>query len=232
MNCNMKNSDFYKNEIPLLSNVTNSKTNYFKIKEFCLVNIEVKILKSDIIKSIYMKAKFIFCAMFICLFVLVSQGQNKGTTKPKEQKVPLRDRLSFGGNFGLQLGNPTLIDLSPTVGYRVTEKFMPGLGVTYIYYGFNSGGQRYSTNVYGGTAFARYNILQQLFLHTEFEMLNYQAFDENGRQWVPAWLAGGGYAQPLGASSSVNIMVLWNLLERADRPSLYNNPIIRVGVNF
>lgn len=33
-----------------------------------------------------------------------------------EAETPFRDRLYFGGNFGLQLGTSTFVDVSPLVG--------------------------------------------------------------------------------------------------------------------
>lgn len=178
-----------------------------------------------------MKNFVISIAVTALIHLVPTHTMGQGSKKA-EEKIPLSERLSFGGNLGLQIGNPTLIDVSPTLGYKVTPKFMPGIGLTYIYYGYTYSGQYVSTHVYGGRLFARYNVWQQLFLHTEFEMLNFEDYQTNGRQWVPAWLAGGGYTQSLGGHSTVYIMVLWNLLESATKPSLYNNPIIRVGINL
>jgi hypothetical protein len=41
---------------------------------------------------------------------------------------------------------------------------------------------------------------------------------------------GGGYRQPLGENSSLNILLLYNLNQ--DRNSPYQNPIVRIGFGF
>jgi len=49
----------------------------------------------------------------------------------------ISDRLQFGGNIGLQLGNPTTVLVSPSIGYVPSaewfdDRLMYGLGITYI----------------------------------------------------------------------------------------------------
>src|SRR5262245_12495917 len=80
------------------------------------------------------------------------------------------DRLYFGGNFGLQFGDQTLVDLSPLVGYRLTEKLSVGVGATYIYYHFEDPYHyypSYSTHIYGGSIFTRYYFLENIFGQVE-----------------------------------------------------------------
>lgn len=173
------------------------------------------------------KLKGIF---FLAMVIQVLHAQEA----KEKTKAPWKDKVSIGGNLGLQFGNPTLIDVSPTLGYRVNEKFMPGIGATYIYNSWRDfDGNRSQISVYGGRLFARYTVIQNLFVHGEYELLNFPLFADNtDRQWVPALLVGGGYSQRLGERSSINVMILWNVLQDGTRPSLYNNPIIRVGFNL
>ncbi|MBK8847430.1 MAG: hypothetical protein IPO27_13140 [Bacteroidetes bacterium] len=167
-------------------------------------------------------------------FLVVLMQVCAAQEKKEKTKSPWKDKISVGGNLGLQFGNPTLIDVSPTLGYRVNEKFMPGIGATYIYNSWRDfDGNRSQISVYGGRLFARYMVISNLFLHGEYEVLNFPLYADNtSRQWVPALLVGGGYSQQIGNRSSVNVMILWNVLQDGTRPSLYNNPIIRVGFNL
>jgi hypothetical protein len=148
-------------------------------------------------------------------------------------------RIFTGGSLGLQFGNATYIDVSPIVGYRITDRLQAGLGATYIYYKFKDTFYNYSyeTSIYGGRTFARYFILENLFAHTEYEILNMEvpkiignSYQGTKRENITSVLVGGGYAQPIGENSALLLMLLWNLTE--DQFSPYQNPIVRVGVNI
>jgi hypothetical protein len=130
----------------------------------------------------------------------------------------------------LQFGSYTFIDVSPVIGYRFTEKFASGIGVTYKYLSIRDYYGSFSTNIYGGSVFSRYYFLQNLFGHFEYEVLNLEAFDLEKRINITSVLGGAGYRQMLGPRSAVEILALWNFNESAY--SLYNNPIIRGGFNL
>jgi len=142
------------------------------------------------------------------------------------------DRIFTGGDVRVDIGNvETVIELSPIVGYRFTEKLRAGVGLTYIYYenkNFN-----FSSNVYGGRLFGQYNIWENLFAHTELELLNLGRYDLAGnsdRIFVPGVLVGGGYQQSLGGNSGASVMILYNITQSPYTP--YPNPVIRIGFNI
>ena len=149
----------------------------------------------------------------------------------------LSDKVFFGGNLGLQFGTVTSIDVSPIGGYRPIDDLYLGLGLSYKYYKDNSY-LDLSTQIYGGSIFARYVFFTNFFVHTEFEELNLeqQYFDalnkypDQNRFWIGSFLVGGGYIQPLGERTAATITILFNLNESANSP--YQNPIVRIGFNF
>lgn len=146
-------------------------------------------------------------------------------------KSNIWDKVYFGGNLGLQLGTSTFVELSPLAGYRFTEKFSAGVGLTFQYYHYNDGYYDLETNVFGGRVFGRYMFTDYLFGHVEYEYLNLEAFDFYRRRVdVESFLAGGGYMQRLGGNSAVVAMILYNFTESAYTP--YQNPIIRIGINI
>ena len=56
----------------------------------------------------------------------------------QEEEPPVKDlqfnqRLVYGGGFGMQFGNVTLLDLSPSIGYRVSDQLTLGTGISYKY---------------------------------------------------------------------------------------------------
>ncbi|MBI9037538.1 MAG: hypothetical protein JEY97_05335 [Bacteroidales bacterium] len=151
----------------------------------------------------------------------------------KESNKSFKDRVFLGGNLGLQFGTITLIEISPLVGYKITDDFSAGLGFTYQYYKDTRFNPDYSTNIFGGRIFARYYIYQDFFAHSEIEVLNYDAYywpsSYKDNITVTNVLVGGGYNQRISQKASASIMILWNLNE--DINSLYSNPIFRIGFN-
>ena len=168
-----------------------------------------------------------------------------------DELTNVRDRLFFGGNFGLQFGTITNIEISPLIGYYITSRLASGIGIKYEYYKDSRDYSylNYETNIYGGSLFSRYLIIKNMsetiklginssiFTHAEYEMLSlerkYFEFPptlEDGRFIVHSILVGGGLLQPIGRRSAFLMMVLWNLNESAQSP--YHNPVIRIGFNF
>lgn len=166
----------------------------------------------------------------------------------ESNKGRFTDKIFFGGSLGLQFGTLTLIDISPVVGYRVTEKLETGLGFTYKYYrykdyfiDYNTGiGYDLESNILGGSVFARYHIFENVFAHVEFEQLRYQFNNyystgsgiqsEQQVANINSFFIGGGYRQMVSQGSYFYIMALWNLTEDAMSP--YTNPVLRMGVVF
>ncbi len=146
--------------------------------------------------------------------------------------IPLKDRLYYGGNFSLQFGTFTLVDVSPLVGVMITPRFSSGVGVTYQYFNDRRfvGGQ---TSSYGGRLFSRFNVLENIFLHAEYETINFDNYniiaDRFERIWSRALFLGGGYFAPFGERGGANFTFLYNVLHDNLR-SPYGEPyVIRVG---
>lgn len=163
-----------------------------------------------------------------------SQNDNEIINLSENQKEEsnFKNKFFSGGNFGIQFGTITLIDISPLIGYNITEKFAAGAGITYQYY--KDSNYDFKINVFGGRLFARYYIFEKIFLHSEVEYLRYnynasQSSWSNDKVDITNFLVGGGYRQWLGGNLYATLIVLWNLNE--SEYSLYNNPIIRIGIN-
>ncbi len=149
-----------------------------------------------------------------------------------ENKPPLKDRMYYGGNFAMQFGTITFVDISPLAGVMITDKLSGGLGVSYQYFNDKrfAGG---NSNLYGGRSFLRYNLFPNIFGYTEYEVLNFDLYDrrldEFRRQWVPSLFLGAGYFAPFGKRGGANFTFLYNLLYDNLR-SPYNEPyVLRVG---
>lgn len=172
----------------------------------------------------------------------IQREQNRHNQATQNERSGFqRENLRFGGNFGLQFGNITFIDISPTVGYQFTNRFLAGLGITYNFYRerwyLNSERQYFTMNVIGGTTFAQFTAIQipsmHFFLRAEYSLLN-QGVDWLGQQrrdWVHYPMVGGGILLPFGRAGGISVQLMWDLLEN-DNSIFGRNPIIRMGVMF
>ena len=200
-----------------------------------------------------MKSSFVkksFCILAFCAaFALQASAQ---------KDYSFRDRLFFGGSFGLSIGTYTDIEVSPHAGYYITPRWAAGVGVIYEYYNYKYHPfhdpfssyywvERFETHIWGGRIFTNYVLVDnvnnwlplglnfRIFAHVEYEALSYERrffqHDATGRELQNSFLVGGGLRFPMGKRSSMNLTLLWNL-----NSNLYDfygsGPIIRLGFNF
>ncbi|HEY4800173.1 MAG TPA: hypothetical protein VII99_13920 [Bacteroidia bacterium] len=167
-----------------------------------------------------------------------SQDFDVNPPVPKQEKEKEKEKKPFwsldkvyvGGGLGLQFGNFTMVNLSPDIGYRITDRYSAGIGVRYIYLSDKRYIPPSELNIYGGSIFNRFIITKFLFAHAEYEILNGPWYSNSVQRsnlnniWV-----GGGLRQAAG-NSSFNIMALWNLNETPINP--FPNPQIRMGISI
>ena len=165
----------------------------------------------------------LFC--WLCTLTAFAQTDSINTYQEERSAADFFQRVTVGGNFGLQFGRVTFIDISPTFGYRFTDRFTAGPGITYRYLKFRD---LPGSSLYGGRIFARQRLGQQFFVQTEYESLNTEYRTNNpdrpiSRTWVPGFFAGGGLFQPIGQRAAIIVSALYNLTYDATR-SPYNSP--------
>ena len=163
----------------------------------------------------------------LCIFTLSASAQNR-----------LSDKIYFGGGGGLSVGsNQTNISVFPQVGYKITQNYSAGVGITYQYVRLGEPFNQSLSN-YGWSIFNRYNITRQFFAYAEYERLNYEFFftstESTDRFSNDALFVGGGYSEAIGGRSAFNVMVLYNVLyDEADVIQPYNSPwAVRAGVGI
>jgi len=153
-----------------------------------------------------------------------------------------KSRLFFGGNFGLNLGTITLIEVSPLAGFNLTERLSAGVGMTYIYYSDNRYIPPIRQNIFGARVFSRFLVFDQLFVHAEFEGMNLSVLGfnpanglfESYRTWQSAIPIGLGYRSQVGANSYFTMMLLYDAkYDRMDPNSFYPGGLLyRIGFIF
>ncbi len=182
-----------------------------------------------------MKKLFLFVFyLTLTTTVVIAQEFFSEPSSAVNNKKPIFEwnRLFFGGNLGLQFGDYTIIDLSPLVGYRITDRFSSGVQINYNFIHISS--LNISTTIYGASVFSNYYIGKSFFIRGEYEWLSLESkyfspsiYQTSKRFSINNILVGGGIRQKLGERSYVNLMILWNLNESALSP--YSNPIIRMS---
>jgi hypothetical protein len=165
--------------------------------------------------------------------VSTPQQETPPQKQPKPQQPLARNKIYIGGNMALTVGRYTRIGVYPLIGYKVTPKLSGGLKIGYEYIRDNRWSETYETSNYGGSIFARYRIVPQLYAHVEYAQINYELYDEFGhsdRQWVPFLYVGGGYSRRLGGNVWLNAQVLFDVLQDDRSPYRRWDPVFSIGV--
>ncbi|MEQ8423280.1 MAG: hypothetical protein RIA63_01130 [Cyclobacteriaceae bacterium] len=183
------------------------------------------------------------CLILLALSVtLPTFGQrSEGFGDQSMKGVSWKERVFTGGGMGLGFNSAQdFISVSPIIGYRVTTRFTPGIGVLYRYTNYKLINPNIKLHDYGASVFARFYIIPELFLHTEYEHLNYEyatGANTSFRKSFNSFLGGAGYVFPLGRRSSFYVIGLYNFSYRQQAnpsdPTAYPSPyIFRVGANI
>lgn len=187
--------------------------------------------------------RLIRIALFTGFLTLISFSVVFGQQN-REQAPPLRERIFFGGNFGLQFGTITDIQVSPVIGVWLLPRLAVAAGPNYRFYKYGSE----KTNIYGFKTYMEFVLVKNLgsvlpvgsntgiFLHIEDEWLNLEsAFWKqppvfSDRFNINTVLAGGGLSQQIGRRGSMNILILWALNDSGY--GIYSYPEMRISFTF
>lgn len=163
------------------------------------------------------------------LLIIISLTANAIYAQEKENSnpyadLPFKDRLFIGGDLGLSFGTITYIRIAPILGFNVSPKFSVGAGPSYQYYKDN----RYlglESSIYGGSVFGRYFVIENIFLQTEFEVLNLEELYYNPatdhipqRVTIPVWFVGAGFSQRTPNGSGFFIGIFYDLVGDINSP--------------
>lgn len=180
---------------------------------------------------------------FFCIILFFFSTNGTGQTIV-EEKPPVKERIFFGGNFALQLGTFTDIEVLPVVGFWVFPRIAIAAGPGFRYYSYRSE----HTNILSGRSYIQLVLLRDidklvpLGVHTSIiAQLEDEVLSLDSRYWhnisyepkrffVNTVLAGPGVSQQLGKRSSLNIMFLWTLNDTGYQ--IYSSPEIRLGLVF
>ncbi len=187
-----------------------------------------------------MKKLFLLMGFIVSVLSLNAQTYNSVNEAQSQKSASAFDvsKLTFGGGFGLQLGDYTMINVSPQVGYNFSQKFNAGGGFSYAYYkdSFYSGGKEWDDkrsylgfNLYGRLYPVNYIVLMvQPEINRMWSTVRqkHSALEYSESKFVPSFLIGGGLR--LGP---IIAMIQYDVVQ--DKNSLYGNNIFySIGYTF
>jgi hypothetical protein len=189
--------------------------------------------------------RLLLCFLLLIAVQLVHAQYYKTDTTSK--KGFDASRLIIGGSLGLAFGDYTNINVSPLVGYRISQLFAAGLAINAQYGSerfrdyYGNTGQRNQYSIFGGGVWGRVYPLDFLFIHIQPEInhvsLKSTYYDTDPKTIVKdsysvsSLLMGGGYSQPIGGRAAFSIMALYDVLQDSRSP-YQNGLILRVGASL
>ena len=129
-------------------------------------------------------------------------------------------RIVFGGGLGGGYSNGWNVNVTPWVGYKITEQFWAGLGLDYYYssYNYQQTDRKDSYSVIGPKAFALYYVTPAINLGAKFsrntfnvtQTLNNVKYKDSGA--TNSLLLGGGYTQRVGGRGGIRLELYYDVL--------------------
>ncbi|UXX77928.1 hypothetical protein N7E81_11180 [Reichenbachiella carrageenanivorans] len=174
--------------------------------------------------------KLSLIALFCLLFVMQSFAQREYNALGNDRPAWV-DKIYVGGGlggFGIS-DNQVWVNVSGQVGYRITEKWNAGVGITYQYFKYKRPIEQ-SFNDYGVNFFTQYVVYQPFFVMARYEIFFLDQIDS--RATYDTFLLGGGITQPMGGKGFLNFYALYNVLysDGGDN-GRYDSPWV-IGMNI
>lgn len=146
------------------------------------------------------------------------------------------DKVVYGGSILPYFSTSgTFVTANPFVGYKVTDRFVPGIMLSYQYSSYKHSGYTDVYNLFGVSPFMRHSILDNFFVQAEYEFLNGNfeikpIYPEKIKFSEQNLLLGGGYYSPNGIFAQVMYNVTW---KGANGRTIYASPwVIRAGFSI
>ena len=194
--------------------------------------------------------KFILTSITLCLVFPALMAQDtipsvepqdtipavQAQAQPQEsaQKGAWKKKMYYGGYINFSLGTYTSIGIEPMVGYKIIPRLSVGAKFRYDYVQDNRYLETYTYSNYGGSLFARLMLIKRLYLHAEYASYSYESYVADGsseRIWVPYFFVGAGFSQALGGRASLNVQVLFDVLNNENSPYRDWEPFYSVGLS-
>lgn len=171
----------------------------------------------------------LFVVLVVLLLNINAQGNDEYVYDEGASKIPFKDRLFTGGNFGFNISNGLMyLELAPILGYKVNDNFSTGVSGKYLYWGPASKNSPFSSfKYYGGGLFGRYRVSESILATAEYELLNVQDLNPNSgsfgeRTFSNVFLLGAGYTNEIANNLNVQLFLLYDVIDDPNSPYRYN----------
>lgn len=143
-------------------------------------------------------------------------------------------KITYGGDIGATFNNDNyIVQLSPIVGYKVTDQFIPGVGFV-CDFSMNQSSQAWKLS-FGPKAFAKYVIANGVYASAEYQLLNMDTkqnnmqdkFPNQSRYWHHTCLVGAGYQYVIPNVGTAYSEITYDLNQDG---SPYKMPKLSVGI--
>ena len=190
-----------------------------------------------------MKKIFKLTLALLINITFVIQGFANDDTKlslkdiTETSKTPMK-RFFVGGDIGATFGDYTQINISPMIGYRISEQVSTGLQFIYnhSWQYINKDQVNQTTlqsNTYGGNVFIQYSPISSFYLKGEFEYDSYTNYattqgtkEDNA---VPFIYLGAGYSKSISRYATFNAGIKVDVLNNENSPYEDFTPFFYVG---
>ena len=183
--------------------------------------------------------------------------KKKSSTKDKKDDIKvtkdstwikLKEHAAIGGSFWLDINsNAAIIEVMPTVGYRINKRAEVGFGPSYAYRNITrffdettgelAGYGREVNHIYGGRMYGQFVVYEPVFLRAELEYLSIKDYSISNtneltahRHFVPSTLVGIGYKR--GERSYSYAALYYDLGANKYSYSFTSPFVIRIGYIF
>lgn len=166
--------------------------------------------------------------------------ENPSTNRPAPQQSQVQpkndfwDNVIIGGGVSATFGSYTSLYLSPSVGYRLNDKWVVGGGYTYMYFrsdlyyaggGNYQRGATYDNTIHGPNVFVNFFPFNGFYTGAQYEILNHDVpyyyggnnYEEEN-QWTSVLWLQAGISQKIGNNGYVQLGLKYNVLHDYDSP--------------
>ena len=181
--------------------------------------------------------RILSCLVLTCLLAgawsASARAQDSTATTGVRDTTAARppSRIYYGGALTLSISRRlTQVSVQPFVGYKLDAKASLGARASYEYFKDSRIVPSAQSHSYGGGIFSRYRFVPQAYGQVELSGIQYDWSDSRGRDFVPFFLVGGGYAQPIGPRTWLTVDVMFDLLQDEGSPYRDSTPRVTTGI--
>jgi len=213
----LKNDYFNTSEIPLDSGKINKEQALEMAKEEAM-QLAQKSRHFDQLNKL--KGKYSKVVNSNDLSTAVKRNSLKGE--------PLGNRMVLGGNFNILETKPLTVDLSASIGYKLSKKWITGIHLNHRL------GSPDSVSISGGRWFVNFDLAKGFFAASEFEMMHKKIKNEevSSKKWQPGFFLGIGRKMKLFNKVQAQVALMYNFIHD-NQAGIYDKPlVIRFGFNW